>query len=369
MVTLEDIARRAGVSIFTVSCALRGYGRVAPATGERIRRLAAEMGYQPNVAASLLARARGRSGVEHGRISIAVLRFATQTDPETQQRDQFMRDAARAAGYTLDVFLTSQFDTPASLSRVLWARGVQGLILLTSSAPPGFRLRDMNGFEWDRFSLVKISRGFDELRCHTVRLSVFSQMRYALDRIAAAGYRRVGILLVTETASNDDDWGRRGAIEAYRRLRRHAFEHLEVLAVPEVATGLPAQLEGWLKDLRPDLLLAFPFAWRFRLEEAGYRMPEDFAYVGLPVLSDSEGDRGRPTSGPLDDFLGQEFPAALHMLSEEIAAGHRGIPDRPYEHVLPVVWQTGVTMPDPAPTARSRRIVRRLERSGRRRAR
>jgi len=327
------------------------------------------MGYQPNVAASLLARARGGAGVEHGGFPIAVLRFADRTDPEMQRRDQRMRDAARAAGYMLDVFLTSQFGTPAGLSHVLWARGVQGLILLTNTAPPRLRLRDMDGFEWDRFALVKISRGFDELRCHTVRLSVFSQMRHALDRIAAAGYRRVGILLVTETASCEDDWGRRGAIEAFRRLRRQAFEQLEVLSVPQVGTGFPAQLRGWLKELRPDLLLAFPFAWRFRLEEAGYRIPEDFAYVGIPVVSDSLGEHDRPTSGPLDDFWGQEFPAALHMLGEEIAAGHRGIPERPYEHVLPVVWQAGVTMPDPAPTARSRRAGRQREAPGRRRAR
>lgn len=60
-ITLQDIADVAGVKKMVVSNALRGKGRVAPATRERIKRLAGEMNYIPNLAARSLT--TGRTGI------------------------------------------------------------------------------------------------------------------------------------------------------------------------------------------------------------------------------------------------------------------------------------------------------------------
>ena len=60
-VTLEDIANVAGVKKMVVSNALSGKGRVAPATRERVKRLAREMNYIPNLAARSLS--TGRTGM------------------------------------------------------------------------------------------------------------------------------------------------------------------------------------------------------------------------------------------------------------------------------------------------------------------
>ena len=57
-VTLDDIALAAGTSIATVSRALGGSPRVAAPTRERIEKVAEELGYRANIAASLLASAR-----------------------------------------------------------------------------------------------------------------------------------------------------------------------------------------------------------------------------------------------------------------------------------------------------------------------
>lgn len=54
MVTLKDIAERAGVSMMTVSRVMNGKeGKVSEKTAERIRTLADEMGYIPNSSARL----------------------------------------------------------------------------------------------------------------------------------------------------------------------------------------------------------------------------------------------------------------------------------------------------------------------------
>ncbi len=59
-VTVHDVARRAGVSQPTVSLVLGGHptARVAPATRERVRQAAEELGYRPNVVARGLQQRR-----------------------------------------------------------------------------------------------------------------------------------------------------------------------------------------------------------------------------------------------------------------------------------------------------------------------
>lgn len=58
--TMEDIAKLAGVHSRTVADALKGIGRVAPATRENVLRIARELNYIPNAAARALA--TGRTG-------------------------------------------------------------------------------------------------------------------------------------------------------------------------------------------------------------------------------------------------------------------------------------------------------------------
>ncbi len=60
-VTLRDVAQAAGVSTAAVSFALNDGPGVSDETRERVRRLAAELGYRPNVSARALA--KGRTGL------------------------------------------------------------------------------------------------------------------------------------------------------------------------------------------------------------------------------------------------------------------------------------------------------------------
>jgi len=60
-VTILTVARRAGVSVATVSRVMNGIATVAPDLAERVRLAAAELGYRPNAAAQGLARGSLRS--------------------------------------------------------------------------------------------------------------------------------------------------------------------------------------------------------------------------------------------------------------------------------------------------------------------
>lgn len=54
LVSIKDIAKRAGVSISTVSYALNGSPKVTPETAEKIRAIAKELNYVPHAGARSL---------------------------------------------------------------------------------------------------------------------------------------------------------------------------------------------------------------------------------------------------------------------------------------------------------------------------
>ncbi|MEU9304607.1 substrate-binding domain-containing protein [Streptomyces sp. NPDC048269] len=59
--TIADVARAAGVSRTTVSHALNGLGKVDPRTRERIKQVAAELGYRPNLRAQRLRHGQAKA--------------------------------------------------------------------------------------------------------------------------------------------------------------------------------------------------------------------------------------------------------------------------------------------------------------------
>ncbi|MGC4441228.1 LacI family DNA-binding transcriptional regulator, partial [Streptococcus suis] len=55
MVTIKDVAQRAGVNPSTVSRVLRDNRSISQKTKEKVRKAMDELGYVPNVAAQMLA--------------------------------------------------------------------------------------------------------------------------------------------------------------------------------------------------------------------------------------------------------------------------------------------------------------------------
>src|SRR5262245_47571091 len=63
--TLRDVAARAGVSLATVSLALRNHSSLPVVTRQRMQSLAVEMGYRPNPHhAEVMARVRARKQLQ-----------------------------------------------------------------------------------------------------------------------------------------------------------------------------------------------------------------------------------------------------------------------------------------------------------------
>jgi len=126
--TLQDIARRTGVSLMTVSRALRGAPKVSAATRERVLAVAAALGYQPDPhLARIMQRVRAGKAVRF-RAVIAVIREDVPQDALLTPSYQYVpidpiRRRAQAHGYEVEEFWLGRDGlTPRRLQKILHAR-------------------------------------------------------------------------------------------------------------------------------------------------------------------------------------------------------------------------------------------------------
>lgn len=120
-VGIEDVARAAGVSITTVSHAMNGRGHVSVKTRERVREVAASLGYAPNRIASAL-----RSQRSH---IIGFVSDSIATTPYAGRVVFGAQDAAAARGQLL-VVVNSNSDSAIETAQIsaLMAQQVDAVI-------------------------------------------------------------------------------------------------------------------------------------------------------------------------------------------------------------------------------------------------
>jgi LacI family transcriptional regulator len=136
MITIKDIAERAGVSYATVSRALNGRSDVSPQTRIHVLELAKELGYQPNAIA--------RSLVNRKSEMIALI-VPDVSNPFFADITMTVNKAAEEAGYTVVVCNTG-WDSAKEQEklRIMVEQRVDGIILKPVSEINPDRLRDLN---------------------------------------------------------------------------------------------------------------------------------------------------------------------------------------------------------------------------------
>ena len=98
-VTIIDVAREANVSRATASRALAGYGRISPATRDKVHAVAKELGYRPNS----LARA-----MRAGRTATIGLIVTDVANPFFAQATKAVTSTASELGYEVLVADTNE---------------------------------------------------------------------------------------------------------------------------------------------------------------------------------------------------------------------------------------------------------------------
>ncbi|MGH7921581.1 MAG: LacI family DNA-binding transcriptional regulator [Candidatus Dormibacteraceae bacterium] len=177
--TLEDVARRAGVSRALVSLVVRGAPHVSTERRTRVESAVAELGYRPNaLARSLAARRTATIGVLVHDLHNPF--FADIADAVEQ--------AAEGAGYrTLLATGRGRPDLEETALETFFQHRVGGALLVGTELPVS-RLLELAGSA----PLVVVSREVEGV--DSVRTDDSVGMRLAVDHLVGLGHRRIGYI-------------------------------------------------------------------------------------------------------------------------------------------------------------------------------
>jgi DNA-binding LacI/PurR family transcriptional regulator len=336
---MKDVARRAGVHKSTVSLALRKHPSIPEATAARLRRIAQEMGYHPEPALSLIAAHRWNTTRVAAGLTLAYILPRSEGAAANPRRYVAgARARVEQRGGRIEVFSLADYPNAAALGRVLYNRGIGGLLL----APIPHTASPLElDFDWDKFSVVCCSLGWARPLLHTVSYDVFSSVRRAWHELRARGYRRIGPAIFSHTPLADHDYGRLGAV-----LCEQA-EMTKGDRVPPLRSdfGDREAFAGWLKKYRPDAVLSFHTGARSWMRDAGLNVPRDAGLACLQMRQ-REGVAGMFTPPALIAEVAVDFVISCLRDNE------RGLPRLPRNLLIEPEWCEGETLrPRPTPAA------------------
>jgi len=186
-ISIEDIARAAGVSHSTVSRALRESPLISADTRERIQRLADEMGYMPNAIAQSL---------QTQRTSTIGLVITSIADPFLGDVVKGVEEVARAAGFS--VLLSASHNNPEqemAIIETLHRRRVDGILTTSSRITSEYEKR----LSHVRVPTVLINSQaeFQDGLLHWVSVDDRAGAQLAVEHLLQLGHRAVGYLSVS----------------------------------------------------------------------------------------------------------------------------------------------------------------------------
>ncbi|HIC89194.1 MAG TPA: LacI family transcriptional regulator [Anaerolineae bacterium] len=192
MATIKDIAKRAGVSIATVSYVLNNRSSVSQRTRERVLQAARELGYRPNVIARGLQAGKSRM-LGYSWIPLPPEKF----NPILDKFLQSMAEAAARHNYHVLAFpVSSIYDEVTVYRELANSRRVDGFILSnTNFDDPRVRyLMD------DGFPFVAFGRSNPEWDFAYVDVDGADGIRQVVKHLLTLGHRRIACLAWPENS-------------------------------------------------------------------------------------------------------------------------------------------------------------------------
>ena len=181
--TIRDVARRAGVSIKTVSRVINREANVRSETRERVMEAVRELQYEPNPAARGLAGRRT--------FSIGLLYENPHEFSYIQQILDGVFGVCQAHGYALLLRPSSANPATGDIVRFLTQTRVDGMVL---TAPIGDRPDITDALTERNVPFVQISPGITDTRWTSVGPDDFGGSRALTEHLLDLGHARIGFI-------------------------------------------------------------------------------------------------------------------------------------------------------------------------------
>lgn len=297
-VTLKDIANRAGLSVNTISRALKDKDDIAPATRQAIKTIAKEMGYVGNSAAGSL-----RSG--HSR-TIAVI-VSDVANPHFGILVKDIENTARKHNYTIFVINTEENNELEERAiQIAISKNVDGILI----CPAQYSADNMHLMKRNGIPFVLVGRrfvdepAFDYVICDDEK-GGYLAAKHLLDQ----GHTRILFLNAPQRISSAQERYR-----GYMRAHEEAGLSVDPALTKEIGirTGDAKEKVETMVERSEPFTGIFAFndmiAWEamYALQLRGCKIPEEYAIIGfdnihsrmfvpfpLSSISSSQGEMAR----------------------------------------------------------------------------
>lgn len=326
MVSMQDVAKAAGVSPITVSRVMRNGTNVRPETRERVLRAASELNYVPNAVARSLR--QSRSG-------LLALVITDMMNPFFHTIARGAEDAAQAAG--MAIVLGNSDDDPALEAKYLQVMAehrVDGIILVTTPETTADRIPLLP----PNAPLVLLDRRPPDLEANLVSCDTATATRDLCRHLFALGHERIAIVGGMPELQT---WQNR--LAGYRQAQREAgvpeADDLVLHGNYRADCGEAAVRELLAMDRPPDAIIAAAAQVLYgvldELARRGLSIPGDISVscVDDPALPAFY----RPRFTHVEQPGYQMGVAAVEIILEAMQPGA----DAPADRVFPAILRIG----------------------------
>lgn len=305
--TIEDVARRAGVSTATVSRVLNLSDKVSPATRERVVQVVRALGYLPNASARTLRTQRSR---------VLGVVLPTLLNPVFSECLDGMARAATSADYAIQSITTEyRLELEDHAVNLLIKHNVDGIVLVSGNPTTSNALKRLTSIG---LPYVLAYNRHPDHPC----VSVDSEQAVAdlVLRLANLGHRKIAMISGRLAVSDRAQQRCRGFLCG---MEAAGLGHAQVLEVPFVETAVAEICELLQRQPRPTALICSNDLLAIRSIRAAHlaslSVPRDVSVLGFDGIA--LGEDLTPVLSTIAQPNGEIGRSSVELLVQALAGG------------------------------------------------
>ncbi len=317
MITLSEIATRAGVTKMTVSLALRNHPRISRSMRLRIQSIAKDVGYETSLVTRSLSQYHSNRVRFYGRI--AWIASCTELGLQERAGASEMFAGARAHAKKLGFnfrSLRSEVGTTAVTEKIQdW--NVEAVIIYSSS----FSKVKLD-LPWDRLFAISIGTQLLQPKLHLVGEHAYQSMLACLRELRALNFHRIGFVLDKKSESRSRDY-----LAAYLSEQ---FYFGGPSKIPPLIFERFENLKSWVQRYKPTAVVVLGD----EMNDYFRRLPLVLRRGIYPVSLCLTSKTGSGIQPPFRK-IGR---TAVELLIQLIQHNDKGIPRQPGFHMIEGSW-------------------------------